>query len=203
MFNQRCSFLIEPCSSRWRWSIRSKQSHPEDSNLDYLETNNFYQSMMESYPDTILLLNDLGASSYHLVERYSCHQRLHSHTLKLQEVRFWCSKYDQQFLHPSTPWVWESQEQTHNRTITFTRGTCVSLWRHLFHRHQHDLLPTHIHFQNYRPHQCERIFRQKTEFFRCLPFRNLFEASLQTVSVWSFDHRKVMIRGYLFIGFEP
>ena len=70
------------------------------------------------------------------------------------------------------------------------------------HWHQHDLLSTHVHFQNYTHHQCQRIFRQKTEFSQCLLFGNLFEVSLQTVSIWSFHHRKMMVRDYIFIGFE-
>ena len=67
------------------------------------------------------------------------------------------------------------------------------------HRHQHNLLPTHLHFQNDRHYQCQRIFREKTEFFRCLlypnPVRHLFP----------FDHQKVMIRLSFFflIRFVP
>ena len=44
--------------------------------------------MMESYPHTILQLNDLGVNLDYLVQRSTHHQKLHSHILKLQEISF-------------------------------------------------------------------------------------------------------------------
>ena len=42
--------------------------------------------MMESYPDTIIVSNDVGVGLHHIGERYNCHQKLHSHILS-------CRKY--------------------------------------------------------------------------------------------------------------
>ena len=67
------------------------------------------------------------------------------------------------------------------------------------HRHRYDLLLTDVHFRIYRHHQCHGNFHQKTEFLRYLLFGNLFEGSLQTVSVGSFDHQKVMNDSIIFL----
>ena len=90
-----------------------------------------------------------------------------------------------------------------NPIITFSRATVVSgMIPPCPHRHQYDLLLTHLHFQNYQHHQCQRIFLQKTELLRCHLFGNLFKVSLQVVSVCSFDHRKVTVGDDPLIGFQ-
>ena len=56
------------------------------------------------------------------------------------------------------------------------------------------LLLTHVHFQNYRYHQCQRTFRLKKEFF----FSEI--CSKPVYKLFPFYHRKVMDDST--IGFE-
>ena len=56
------------------------------------------------------------------------------------------------------------------------------------------LLPTHVHFQNYRYRQCQRTFRLKTEFF----FSEI--CSKPVYKLFPFYHWKVMDDST--IGFE-
>ena len=134
-------------------------------------------------PTLILVLNDLGVGLHHLVERSRCHQKLHFHILKLQEVRFdVATMINSSFIqdHQGCETLGGAGTQPHHHFLCGNFCFCMTP---TFFIGISNLLSTHVHFQNYRHHQCQRIFRQKTEFLRCLLFGNLFEASLQTVSV--------------------
>ena len=138
---------------------------------------------MESHPHTIFVLNDLIVDLHHLAARSTCHQKLHFHISKLQKVRFF---YVAAMINSFS--IQDNQgceslgagTQPHHHFVSGNYCFCMTPSHP--HRHQYNLLPTHLHFDNSRLHQCQRIFRQKIEFLRCLFFRNLFKASLQTIS---------------------
>ena len=157
--------------------------------------------MMESYPNIILVLNDLATIllkdplvTRNFIPIFKSYGKYVFHLVTMINSSFIKDHHGCESLGGAV-----TQSHHHFHLTNF----CFYITPSHPHLHHHDLLPTHVHFQNYRHHQCQRIFRQKTDFLKHLLFGNLFEVSLQTIYVRSFDYQKVMVRLSSFIGFEP
>ena len=113
-------------------SIQIESSRRFKSGL-FSRPNDSYQSMMESYLDTIPLLNDLGVGLHHFIQRSICHQQLHSPISKLHKVRFF--KYQLESIVSS---LYDYQECATFKASTqlyhhfLSQETFVSASHHLF-----------------------------------------------------------------------
>ena len=123
--------------------------------------------MMESYPDIILVLNDLGVGVYHLAQRSTCHQKLHSHILELQQVHAFdvatmiksffiqdqqrCETLGETDIQPHHHFLSEELLFLHDTTSPSSPSAPF-------------IAHTHVHFDNYRHYQCQSVFCQNTGF---------------------------------------